>query len=318
MNIEELRTFVEVANAGGITPAAQRLGISKSVVSRRLARLEADLGTQLLLRTTRGAALTEAGAIFREHAAKVAGEIDAARETISPTGDLTGRLRVAVPLTFGPSHFAPVFAEMAKRHPQLHIQTCYSDSFVDLLSGGFDCAIRIGALEDSALIARRVGPLSASLFASPEYLKTRGAPETPEHLVEHEAVLLGTEAWYLTGKGQVVAVRPQGRFKADNGPALLAATLAGIGIGRLFDNLADEHVAAGALARVLTSYPPLPSAINVVRLPSQNPARKVRVLTELLIERFRADPHLTESPLFSDRRPLIERVPPQTRTAIAA
>lgn len=318
MNIEELRTFVEVANAGGITPAAHRLGISKSVVSRRLARLEADLGTQLLLRTTRGAALTEAGAIFREHAAKVAGEIDAARETISPTGDLTGRLRVAVPLTFGPSHFAPVFAEMAKRHPQLHIQTCYSDSLVDLLSGGFDCAIRIGALEDSALIARRVGPLTASLFASPEYLKTRGAPATPEHLVEHEAVLLGTEAWYLTDNGRVVAVRPQGRFKADNGAALLAATLAGIGIGRLFDNLADEHVASGALVRLLTNYPPLPSAINVVRLPGQNPARKVRVLTELLIERFRADPYFMESPLCGAWRSLTQRGAPQRRRALAA
>ena len=318
MNIEELRTFVEVANAGGITPAAHRLGISKSVVSRRLARLEADLGTQLLLRTTRGAALTEAGAICREHAAKVAREIDAARETISANGELTGRLRVAVPLTFGLSHFAPVFAELAKRHPQLHILTCYSDSFVDLLSDGFDCAIRIGALKDSALIARRVAPLRASLFASPEYLQSRGSLDTPEDLIEHEAVLLGMDVWYLTHKGQVVAVRPQGRFKADNGAALLAATLPGVGIGRLFDNLASEHVASGDLVRVLTNCPPLPSAINVVRLPGQNPARKVRVLTELLIERFRADPHFTESPHFSGRRPLVQRAPPQTTTAIAA
>ena len=294
MNIEELRTFVEVADARGITPAAHRLGISKSIVSRRLARLEEELGAQLLLRTTRGAALTEAGAIFRDYAAKVALEIDTAREIIRPTGELTGRFRVAAPLTFGPSHFAPVLAEMARRHPKLHIQACYSDRLVDLVSGGFHCAIRIGILEDSALIARRIGPLSSGLFASPEYLKTHGEPKRPEELIEHEAVLLDTETWHFTDGGKVVAVRPQGRFRADNGASLVAATLAGIGIGRLFNNLAKEHVASGSLVRVLTRYPQPSSGINVVRLPGQNPARQIRVLTELLIKCFRGDPHFAE------------------------
>ena len=103
MDIEELQTFVEVADAGGISPAALRLGVSKSIVSRRLIRLEAELGVQLLARTTRGAALTEAGATFRDYAARVCAEIDAARDAIFPAGDLRGRFRVAVPLTFGPS-----------------------------------------------------------------------------------------------------------------------------------------------------------------------------------------------------------------------
>ncbi|WP_313454995.1 LysR family transcriptional regulator [Stenotrophomonas sp.] len=106
MDIEDLRTFVEVADAGGVSPGARRLGISKSIASRALARLEAELGVQLLARTTRGAALTEAGAVFREHAAKACAEIDQAREALQPEGELRGRLRIALPLTFGPTHFA--------------------------------------------------------------------------------------------------------------------------------------------------------------------------------------------------------------------
>src|SRR5712692_3596944 len=109
-DLEDLRTFVEVADAGGLTPAARRLGLSKSIVSRRLLRLEEELGVQLLARTTRGAALTEAGATFREHAARVCAEIDLARETILPAGDLRGLLRLAAPLSFGPTHLAPVLA----------------------------------------------------------------------------------------------------------------------------------------------------------------------------------------------------------------
>src|SRR5216684_8914882 len=133
MDLEDLQTFVEVADAGGVSPAARRLGVAKSIVSRRLLRLEEELGVQLLARTTRGAALTEAGATFREHAARVCAEIDLARETILPAGDLRGRLRIAAPLSFGPTHSAPVFAELARRHPLLHVHASYSDRFVDLV-----------------------------------------------------------------------------------------------------------------------------------------------------------------------------------------
>src|SRR5262247_968914 len=126
MNIEDLLTFVEVADAGGVSPAARRLGVSKSIVSRQLSRLEAELGIQLLARTTRGAALTEAGTSFREHAARICAEIDAARETILPAGDLRGRLRIAAPLSFGTTHLAPVLAELARRHPLLSVHASYS------------------------------------------------------------------------------------------------------------------------------------------------------------------------------------------------
>src|ERR1700733_2073095 len=182
MDLEDLRTFVDVADAGGGLSAARRLGVSKSIVSRRLFRLEAALGVQLLARTTRGAALTEAGVAFRDHAARACAEIDAARDLILPDGDLCSRLRVAVPLTFGPTHLAPVLADMARQHPQLHIHTVYSDRFVDLIAEGFDCAIRFGYLPDSNLIARHVGPIYGKLVASPDYIKAHGSPETPDDL----------------------------------------------------------------------------------------------------------------------------------------
>lgn len=284
MDIEELRTFVEVADAGGVTAAARRLGVSKSIVSPRLSRLEEDLGIQLLARTTRGAALTEAGAIFRDHAAKVCTEIDIARETILPAGDLRGRLRVAAPLSFGPTHFAPVLASLALLHPELHVQASYTDRFVDLIAEGFDCAIRVGHLTDSTLLARRVGSTTAKYVASPDYIKAHGAPETPEEFVTHEVVMQGTETWMALDGGKTIAMKPQGRFKADNAIALVAAALAGIGLAGIPEELISEHLASGALVPVMTRYPPPDLGIYVIRPPGQHPARKIRVLTEMLIE----------------------------------
>jgi DNA-binding transcriptional LysR family regulator len=286
LDIEALRTFVEVADAGGITAAARRLGLPKSIVSRRLARLEEDLGVQLLARTTRGAALTEAGVTFRDHAARACAEIDTAKETMLPAGELRGRLRIAAPLTFGATHLAPVLAEMARRHPRLHIHTSYSDRFVDLIAEGFDCGVRIGYLRESNLAVRRVGPIYGKLVASPEYIKTRGAPESPDELLAHEALMQGTEAWRFSEGKRIVTVRPQGQFKADNGSALVAAAVAGLGIAYLPDGITQEYLASGALVPVMTRYPLPPAGIYVVRPPGQPPVRKIRVLTEMLVDCF--------------------------------
>jgi DNA-binding transcriptional LysR family regulator len=289
MDIEDLRTFVEVADAGGVTPAARRLGVSKSIVSRRLARLEGELGVQLLARSTRGAALTEAGATLRDHAARISAEIDVARETILPTGDLRGRLRIAAPLTFGPTHLAPVFAEMAQRHPYLHVHTNYTDRFVDLISEGYDCAVRIGHLQDSNLVARRVGPIYGKLVASPAYIEAHGAPDAPHELLAHQAVMQGTESWQFLDGDKSVTIHPQGRFKADNGTALAAAAIAGLGIAYLPEGLIEDHLVSGALVPVMTRHPIRPAGIFVVRPPGQHPARKVRILTEMLIACFEKD-----------------------------
>ena len=286
MDTEDLRTFVDVADAGGVSSAARRLGVSKSIVSRRLFRLEAELGVQLLARTTRGAALTEAGVTFREHAARVCAEIDTALETIMPAGELRGRLRIAAPLSLGPTHLAPVFAEMARRHPLLHVHASYSDHFVDIIGEGFDCAIRIGYLSDSNLIARRVGPVHGKLVASPDYIREHGTPETPDELLAHQALMQGTETWQFIDGDKTVSIHPQGRFKADNGTALAAAAVAGLGIAWLPDHIIQGYLDSGALVQVMTRYPVPTGGLFVVRPPGQHSTRKVRLLTELLIECF--------------------------------
>lgn len=292
MDIKELHTFVEVADSGGVSAAARRLGVSKSIVSRRLFRLEEELGVQLLVRTTRGAALTEAGVTFREHAARIGTEIETAMETILPTGDIRGSLRVAVPLSLGPTHFAPVLAELARRHPQLRVDASYSDRFVDLIAEGFDCAIRIGNLQDSNLIARRVGTIYGKLVASPDYIKMHGSPETPEELASHQALMQGTEAWQFMDGDKFVTVHPQGRFKADSGTALAAAAAAGLGIAWLPDCTTYDYVASGALVPIMTRYPPPPAGAYVIRPPGQHPVRQIRIFTEILIEYFEENPHL--------------------------
>lgn len=286
MNTQDLRTFVEVADAGGVTAAARRLGVAKAIVSRQLIRLETDLGIQLLARTTRGASLTEAGATFREYAAKMIADLDTARETILPDGELRGRLRIAAPLSFGPTHLAPVLAELGRQHPALHVQTCYSDRFVNLIEEGFDCAIRFGRPAPSTLLSKRIAPLYATLVASPEYIEAHGLPETLEELLEHEAILQGTEPWDFMVGDKTVTIKPQGRFKADNGVAITAAALAGLGIASLPSALVAEHLESGALVRVMPHYPHPVYGIFVIRPPGQHPLRKVRVLTELLMARL--------------------------------
>jgi len=286
MELEDLQTFVEVADSGGVSSAARRLGVAKSVVSRRLLRLEADLGVQLLARTTRGAALTEAGITFRDHAARACAEIDTAREEMSPDGDLHGLLRVAAPSSFGPTHFAPALAELAARHPLLQVHTRYSDRYADLVGEGFDCGIRVGYLPDSNLIARRIGSFSVRLFANPEYVSEHGAPEAPEQVLQHQAVMIGTESWKFGDGKRTIPVHPHGRFKADSVIAIAEATAGRIGIAALPDVIAESYVASGRLVPIMTGYT-LPSVgIFIVRPPGQHLARKVRVLIELLVEKF--------------------------------
>jgi DNA-binding transcriptional LysR family regulator len=286
LDIEDIETFVEVANSGGVSSAARRLGVSKSVVSRSLLRLETGLGAQLVARTTRGAVLTDAGTTFREHAERVVAEINEARDSISPAGDLRGRLRVAAPLSFGPRIFAPVIARMAIDHPLLHIYASYSDRIVNLVGEGYDCAIRIGYLRDSSLIAKRVGPIGGKLVASPDYIKAHGAPETPDDIGNHEALMQGTESWQFVDGNKTITVHPQGRHKADNASALALAAVSGLGIAYLPDGITDDHIASGALVQLMPRYPLPTAGIYVVRPAGQHPSAKIQALTERLIACF--------------------------------
>ncbi|MCQ1768662.1 LysR family transcriptional regulator [Neorhizobium galegae] len=306
MDIEDLRTFVEVADSGGVSPAARRLGISKSMVSRRLARLEVELGVQLLARTTRGAGLTEAGVTFRDYAAKTCTEIDIARETIMPEGDLRGRLRVALPLTSSPMHFASVLTDTARHHPQLQIHAEYCNRCVDLVAEGYDCAIQVDALRDSNVIAKRVGEIYGKLVASPDYIRAHGSPETPDEIASHQA-LLGAEAWRFLEGDRIITVQPQGRFSSNNGAAIAQAAAAGVGIARLPDCVTHTYLASGALVPIMTRFPLPVGDVHVVRPSSPHPPRKVRILSEFLIASFEKlrDPWSPETGLMTPRSVLL-------------
>ncbi|MBY3591378.1 LysR family transcriptional regulator [Rhizobium bangladeshense] len=286
ISFEDMQTFVEVADGGGITVAARRLGLPKSIVSRRLVRLESELGVQLLARTTRGASLTEAGASFREHAARMCLEMDVAREEMLPTGELRGRLRVAVPSSFGPGHFAPALAELARRHPLLQLHAHYSDRYVDLVADGFDCGIRVGYLQDSSLTARKIGVFPVGLFANPEYLRVHGVPQKPSDLLEHQAILQGTESWKVSDGGRTVVVSGQGRFKADSAAGIAEGTAAGLGVAALPVVIAQSYLEAGTLAPIMEQYSLPEVGIYIVRPPGSHVSRKVRVLIDFFVERF--------------------------------
>ena len=289
MDLEDLRTFIVVTDAGGLSPAARRLGVSKSSVSRRIFKLEEALGVPLLARTTRGACLTEFGLIFKEHACRVCSEMDLALEAILPAGELCGRLRIAAPLSLGSTHFAPVFAELARKHPRLQVQASYGDRRVDVVAEGFDCAVSVGQLPDSSLVARRVASMHAKLVASPDYIRRHGIPETPDELVNHEALLQGAETWRLMDGPRVITVRPRGRFEADNVIALAAAVVAGLGIAKLPVSLTESYPPE-RLTPVMTRFPVVPCGVYVVRPSGQHLARKVRALTDLLVQHLGQQP----------------------------
>jgi DNA-binding transcriptional LysR family regulator len=175
------------------------------------------------------------------------------------------------------------------------VHAAYSDRFVDLVGEGFDAAVRVGYLADSNLVARRIAPFRGKFVASPEYIAAHGAPRTAEELLEHACVMQGTESWRLVREGKTIAVRPHGRFKADNGVALAAAALAGVGIAALPDFLIDEHIASGALVPVLADSPPPEAGIYVVRPPGKFAPRNVRVLIDILVEHFGGGPTQTRS-----------------------
>ncbi|MEK7431412.1 MAG: LysR family transcriptional regulator [Pseudomonadota bacterium] len=293
VELDDIRAFVEVAEAGGFGRAGTRLGLSKSMVSRRVARLEAELGAQLLSRTTRGVAVTEAGVEFKDHAERVLAELDAARDALAQRGDeIVGSLRVAAPLSFGMTHLAPVLAELAVRHPKLQIDASYSDRFVDLIGERYDVAVRVGRLEDSSLVARKIAPIKGAVMASPAYLAAHGVPQRPEDLIGCEALMQGSEVWRFQDGRKTITLRPEGRFKADNGQALLAAAVAGLGVAMLPTFLAGPAIERGEVVPLLLDFPMSEGGLYVVRPPpAGHMPGKVRALTELLIERFGGAPY---------------------------
>ncbi len=288
--LEELRSFVEVVRSGGFSQAARRLGISKSMVSRRVANLEASLGTRLLSRTTRGVSPTDAGHDFSARAEQILADYEEARDhAASQGGEVIGRLRLSMPHSFGLRHLAPLLAELACAHPRLELDVSFSDRRVDLIGENFDAAIRIGELADSSLVARRIAPSRGLLVASPAYLDRAGRPTSPRDLAQHNCLIYSTSSvpdWQFRDGQKLVSVHPVGRFRSDSGEALLQWAEAGLGIAYLPTFILGDAVEAGRLERLLCDYATMEHGIYILRPAGTYVSGKLRLLTDFLAERL--------------------------------
>lgn len=295
--VGDLTLFLRVLDLGSITAAAHSMDLSVAVASQRLKRLERELGVRLLHRTTRrlhptpeGAALAQRGRVLVEDLESLgAGLREAATE-------VAGTLRVTLSATFGRQYVSPLLPAFLAEHPKLRMSVHLSDQVVDLVSEGFDLAIRIGALEDSGLVARRIAPNRRLLCASPDYLRRRGRPLHPEQLGEHDCLLLfgsqgRQDVWRLTDpQGEEVAVRVQGRYESNFGELLRDAAVAGEGIAVHSLWHVAEDLRAGRLEVVLPAYPPATTAISAVMPQRQLVPPRVRAFVDLLARHFGEDP----------------------------
>lgn len=257
----DLVLFAHVVELGSFSRAAEKVGLPKSTVSRRLAALETLLGERLLLRTTRRQTLTEFGGLLLEHARQVVAEVDAVvalreRRRAAPSG----RLRVSMPADIANLLLAEALAAFVADYPDITLELDLSARRVDLLSEGFDLAVRIGDLpSDGLLAARRLSTLAASLYASPTYIEKHGTPGAPEDLLQHQSVrLLGRTGepvrWTLVKGEQHWEAVPPGRLTANSPETLIRLARAGAGIAAVPDIFAAHDVEHGRLRRLLTDW----------------------------------------------------------------
>lgn len=295
--LSTLLVFARVVDAGGFSAAAAELGLSKSAVSKQIARLEDRLGTRLLNRTTRTLSLTEAGTAFYERCLDVAAAAQAAEATVQHLAAAPrGELRINAPMSFGVRHIAPAVPDFLERYPELSVDLVLNDRMVDLVEEGFDVGVRIGAMTDSSLVARRLAPARRVLCAAPAYLARAGRPRTPEALRGHDCVgysylSSGTHWRFRHSSLGERRVRVGGRLKGNNGDALLAAVVGGAGLALSPTFIVCDELRSGALEAVLTDWQILPEIeVSAVFPASRNLPLKVRVFVDFLAERFAGTP----------------------------
>jgi DNA-binding transcriptional LysR family regulator len=286
----DMQMFVRVVETGSISAAAERLDIAKSAVSRRLAELERRLGAQLLHRTTRRLNLTDSGRAFLERAQAILADLAEAEAAVSQAQTaLKGRLRVALPLSFGLLHLAPLIEAFMALHPDVEFDLDFNDRQLDLMQEGFDLAIRIANLPDSSLIARRLAPIKHVLSASPAYLEKHGTPSTPEDLTNHFCLaysnLANPGVWhYRTQDGVAGSVQVPVKLKANNGDFLCQAALAGHGLILHPTFYLREPLRSGALVPLLTdiAWPELNA--YAVYPPTRHLSSRVRAFVDFLVQ----------------------------------
>lgn len=294
--LDDLVVFAAVAEAGGFSAGARRLGVSKSQASAAVARLEARLQLRLLHRTTRRISLTEAGRAALPHAqaaALAARDAEEAATTLRTAP--RGVLRVNAPMSFGLLHVAPALGAFARAFPEIRVDLVLDDRRLDLVEGGFDLAVRIGDLPDSSLVATPVGINRNLLVASADYLARAGQPAGPADLATHAALVYSLSPtgrdWTLAQGGRRETVHVSGPLEANSSLALREAALRGLGIARMPWFVVGEDLAAGRLQRVLPDWTLPSQGIHVLVAARAHLPPKVRAFTGFLRERFGDPPY---------------------------
>ncbi|CAM3319595.1 LysR family transcriptional regulator [Asticcacaulis taihuensis] len=291
--LEAMSLFVRVAELQSFTAAALSLGLPKSSASQAVSQLEAHLKVQLLYRTTRRVQLTHDGQAYYERCREVLAELDELDSMFSQTSDLTGALRVDMPVSLARNFLVPRLPEFMNRHPGLEIELSCTDRRVDVVAEGFDCVIRVGALADSALMTRPLGFMHMGNYASPAYLARHGEPKTLDDLKDHHlihyALTLGSKPFgfeYRDGDEYRVVDMP-GRITVNNTEAFSAAALAGLGILQSPRTGNRHHMAEGRLVEILPQYEAEPLPVSLVYPRRRHQARRVRAFMDWVSEIMR-------------------------------
>jgi len=292
-----MRMFTRLVQTGSFSAVAREAGVSQSSVSKRLAALEAKLGARLLARTSRKLSLTEVGSDYYERCLPILMEIDEAEASVSSmTGNPKGVLRVNVPVSFGQRHVIPRMTDYLLAYPNVKLDIMLLDRRVDLIAEGVDVAVRIGILDDSSLVARRLGDSPRLLVASRSYLDKWGRPNHPHELKNFDCLvysLLGTgNIWNFQRQGKKYSVQVKGTFQSNNSDAVLQMALAGIGIMALPKWMSDPYIQNGELEVILPEYTPQGFPIQAVYPQNRYVPSKVRSFVSFLQQTFAGDPLL--------------------------
>ncbi|MEL7450325.1 MAG: LysR family transcriptional regulator [Pseudomonadota bacterium] len=294
--IDGMRTFVSVVGEGSFSAAARKLDMSPQLVSKYVAQLEERLGVRLLNRSTRRLSITEAGEACVERSRQLLADIEEMRSVV---GDLTarprGKLRINAPMSFGITHLTPAITAYQSAYPDVGVELDLNDRTVDVISEGYDLAIRITNLPDSSLVARRLAPTRLALCASPAYLARHGTPTDPEALANHNCLPYSYAAtgssWQLMRGDERRTVAANGSFRANNGDALKAAALGGLGITVQPTFIVGEELREGRLARVLPEWKVPELSVYAVYAHRQYLSAKVRTFVDHLGEFFGSPPY---------------------------
>ncbi|MBD8166046.1 LysR family transcriptional regulator [Erwinia persicina] len=284
--LDSMKVFVQVVELRSFTKAADALHLHRPAVTRAIQQIEADLGVKLLHRTTRSLSLTAEGEAFYQRARLLLLEVSDLMASFSPTQPPRGRLRIDAPLALTHGILVPALADFQSLYPDIEMVLTASDRKADLVAEGIDCAIRLGELDDSSFISRRLGRVRMATCAAPSYLEKYGTPLTPDDLIHHKAVNFFSEhsrevmAWNFVVDGETVARRPASSMLVNNSDVLLSCGLAGLGMLHALRTALEPSIATGRLQEVLTPYATVTKPVSILYPDRRYLSPKVRVFID--------------------------------------